>query len=192
MSDPTETLKLLGIESTDELRKKVIDRLVHELVGHVTYEDDGALFDEVSRKANELVRSAVNAKVQALGDEHVNPIIDRMIDGIVLQETNRWGEKVGESKTFVEYLVERADAYMTEPVNWSGQTKEEARKKGDRWTGEAPRLTHAIDRMLANSIEKAMQTIIADANKVLEEGLRTAVEIKLREVVQKVQVGLKR
>lgn len=190
MSNQQSALEMIGVDTTEQLREMVVDRLARELVGHVGGDDVGALFEEVSYKADQLVAAAIDAKVEHLGAEHVTPKVNALVENIILQKTNSWGEPQGEPQTFVEYLVARADHYMREEVDYRGRSREECKRNHDTFRKDDIRLIAQINSLLSTRIEKAMQTILADANKTLEGALKTAVELKLKEVVDQIQVNI--
>ena len=49
------------------------------------------------------------------------------VESFCLTETNKWGKKTGKSMTFTEYLVQRAELYLTEKVDLRGKAK------GEEW-----------------------------------------------------------
>jgi hypothetical protein len=112
-----------------------------------------------------------------------------MIDNLVLQKTNSWGEKVGKSVTFVEYLIEQAHGYMTEKVDSSGKTKEES--GGYSFSGTQTRVAHMIHRHLHFNIETAMKEALATANGSIIKGLEETVKLKLAEILAVLKVTVK-
>ena len=134
------------------------------------------------RKLDAEIKKGIDAAVTALADKHILPHAATMIENITLQETNKWGEKTGQNMTFVEYLVQRAEAYMTEGVNYEGKSKDEAR--GYSWTGTQTRITHMVHEHLHYSIETAMKQSLKDANSSICKGIEEAVKIKLAEALQ--------
>lgn len=96
-----------------------------------------------------------------------------------------WGEKIGESFTFTEYLVKRAEKYMIEPLDRHGKTKEQ---EGYSWRKYSTRITYLIEKYLQSSIERAMQDAMAVANKSIAVGLEQAVKDAIKEVGDKLTV----
>jgi hypothetical protein len=105
-----------------------------------------------------------------------------MVEGIVLQRTNEWGEKTGKSVTFTEYLVERAEAYMTEKVDYQGRSKAEVRDSYG-WKPNQTRIVSLIDQHLQYGIATATEQALKSANERIAEGIKDAVAMKLQEVL---------
>lgn len=91
--------------------------------------------------------------------------------------------------SFLEYLVDRAEAYLTEKVSFDGKTKAESR--GYSWNGTQTRLSYLVDRHLHYSIEKAMKNALANANKAIVQGLEDTVKLKLGEIQKSLKVTVK-
>lgn len=184
-------LKALGI-TEEQLVEKIIDKTVERLLTSVGYDEEGDEFVEDSRlvkNLNDLVKKLIDAKVEQLADTHVKPLIESRLESLVLQQTNSWGEKTGQPVTFIEYLIKRADAYMTEPVNFNGKSRSE----GDsyNWRSDTTRVSYLMDKHLQYSIEVAMKQALANANASIAKGIADAVRISLANVQEKLKVEVK-
>ena len=192
MTEPTEapgkeqkmeTLEL-GI-SQEELREQIINRAAERLVEHFVHEDDArAAMDSI-------VRDATKAVVEQVASETVEPLVQGQIEEIALQRTNQWGEAQGEAVTFTEYLVQRAERYMVEPVNYKGETKAEARGMGWNHRDTQARLAYMIDKHLQYSIKTAVEDALKNLNTALGQSLANTVKIHLRQVLDKLKVEVK-
>lgn len=175
------TCEQIGI-TQEELQERVVDGLVERILGQPVEDDEGrvlrrTVMDEAEKRATE----AINAKVDAIAAAHILPRIEAMIEGLVLQQTNKWGEKTGEPLTFVEYLIERAEQFIKAPVDFEGKAKDE-KGYGGSWKPSTSRVAFMIERHLQYSIETALETVLKDANSKLAEGIEQAVKIKLNEI----------
>lgn len=185
------TLEALGL-SQESLADRLVDRLAEGLLSSLDYDEDGHSFrgeSPFATKLNRMVKDRLGALVLDLGEKHVLPKVNEMVEGLVLQETNRWGEKVGQPVTFIEYLTQRADAWMREEVDYGGKAKAE----GDSysWRKAGTRVSWVIDRHLQHSIETAMKGAVASANQSIIGGLQETVKIKLAEVAAALKVEVK-
>lgn len=190
-------LASLGI-TEDQLIEKIIDRTVDRLLESVGYDISGdelaegtALtrrMDKAVTDLNGLVQKMLDAKVEELGDTHVKPLIESRLESLVLQQTNAWGEKVGKPVTFIEYLVRRADAYMTEEVDHNGKSKDQERYD---WRKHSTRVVYMMDKHLQYSIDAAMKQALASANSSISKGIAEAVKIALAETQAKLKVEVK-
>jgi hypothetical protein len=107
------------------------------------------------------------------------------LEALTLQETNRWGEKVGKPVTFIEYLVHRAHAYITEEVDHYGKSKAES--NDHYWRGSQTRITHLIHQHLQYNIQTAMERVLKDANSQIATGIAEAVKIQLQQLLEKIK-----
>jgi hypothetical protein len=169
-----------------ELQERVIAGLVTKILGE---RDDDFPHGEVMKEVNERIEEAVNAKVKAVADEFVLPRIEVLIEGFCLQKTNEWGEKVGEEMTFTEYLIKRAEFYLTEKVDYDGKPK--GARDSYSWKASGTRVAHMIDKHLHYEISRAMKEAVGAANETLAEGLEAACRIKLGEISSRLQVEVK-
>lgn len=188
------TLESLGI-TKEELSERIVKRLTDGLLfqEEQTADEDGVLCSystesEFAAKLQEMVREKVDAAVTDVASRTVVPQITDIIENFAIQRTNEWGEKKGEPFTFVEYLVKRAEAFMSEPVNSDGKTKEEV--SGSWYGSKTTRIAYMIDKHLHYSIQSAMQDALAAANANIVEGIKKAVEMKLAEIKTSLTVKL--
>ena len=163
--------------SQEEVLERVVCRIVHGL-----HEDDAWDSGLESR-----VGEAVETKIDELFERHVLPKVGEIIETMTLTPTNRWGEPKGERVTFVEYLIQQAENYIGEKVNWDGRSKSEARD-GYGWSGQQTRLTHMIHQHLHHHIEQAMKSALRDANAALAKSLEETVKMKLGEIQQSLKL----
>jgi hypothetical protein len=132
-----------------------------------------------------MVKARLDQVVNDLANKHVLPRVEAMVEGLVLQQTNQWGEKVGKPITFIEYLTQRAEAYMTEDVNYEGKPKG---TDSFSWSKRSTRVAYMIDKHLHYSIEQAMKAALASVNNSVAAGLEEATKTAIREVTSKLTV----
>lgn len=184
-------LQALGI-TKEELQQRVIDRAVERIFETTGIDEDGDEFVETSPFAGRLekaVKAAIDARVGEIAEKHVLPITGDLVENIVLQATNTWGEKVGKPQTFREYMIARAENYLTEKVDYNGKEKGEA--GGFSWSGTQTRITHLVHQHFQYSIDSAMKAAVKNANDKIAEGIQEAVKIKLGEITQQLKVEIK-
>lgn len=168
-------LEELGI-TRDEILDRLIGRLQDDLIER--YE----IQDEIKKRINEVV--------QEIGEKHIVPIVREKVEGLVLQKTNAWGEGKGNpAMTFIEYLTDRAEKYLSEKVDFEGKSKDQSR--GYSWNGAQSRVTHIVHQHLHYSIESAMKAAVKSVNTVLAEGLEETCRIKLAEITDSIRVQIK-
>lgn len=185
------TVESLGL-TKKAVEKKVIECAVEKLLLHSTYDEDGdkcTVTTRLQEKMKTLIKERIDETINIFAEENVLPKVVEYIENITLQATNEWGEKKGEPLTFIEYLLQRAEYYMFEEVDSKGESERE--NGGYSWKGTQTRVSHLIHQHLHYSIETAMKRAMADANSFIIGGLEEAVKIKLKEVQEKISVGIK-
>jgi hypothetical protein len=183
------TLEALGF-TKDDLQERVIERLCEQILAGKQYDEDGnEEYDDsqFKKKLEERLRSHITETVNAIAEKHVLPNVTSYIENLVLQTTNKWGEKQGTPVTFIEYLVQRAEAYIQEDVNHEGKSKDQ---ESYSWSKRSTRITYLINAHLQYSIQTAMQQALQTANSAIAGGIEKAVKIKLEEVVNSLKVGV--
>lgn len=184
-------LEALGITAED-LTDRIVERATEELLTTVRIDEDGEeagrTRSSLARKVEDNIRKHTDAKIQALAEQHILPNVANYIESLTLQETNRWGERTGQKLTFIEYLTQRADAYMREEVNSNGKSKQE--EGGYSWSAHSTRVAHMVSKQLHYSIETAMKAALAHANSSISQGLEGAVKIALANATASLKVAV--
>ena len=186
----TLTLESLGL-TREEISERVVEKIADQLLRASALDEDGEEGSAPSAFAKALQRKVterVNAAVEEIAGRHVLPNVAAYVETLCLQETNKWGEKVGKPVTFTEYLVQRAEAYLREEVNYAGKTRGE---DSYSWTKASTRVAHLVHEHLKYSIEAAMKEALKSANSKIVGGIEEAVKIKLAEVAASLKVETK-
>ena len=187
---PEISIEALGLTKED-IAERVIEQVCHNMLRSVDYHEDGEEEEVPSQfevKLKERVKAQIDASIENIAGRHVIPNVTDYMEALVLQETNMYGEKKGEPVTFIEYLVQRAEAYIHEKVDMHGKTKAE---DSYNWRGTQTRITYLIDKHLHYSISTAMENALSTANAAIMGGIKDAVEIKLKEVQDSLKVTVK-
>src|SRR5690606_17032274 len=84
-----------------------------------------------------------------------------------------FGEPTGKPMTFKEYIASRAEAYMSETVDYRGKSKEES---GDsyNWRGSGPRLMVLMQNYIHTTLENHAKAAVTDINKVIAKNIQEA------------------
>lgn len=190
------TLESLGITEKEIIGRvvdKIVDRLLEDQIRFSgDGEEEGWRETGFAKELDKRVKGHIDSTVSALFDAHVMGRIEELVNGLTLQATNEWGEAKGETITFVQYLIQRAETYMTEQVNYDGKSR--SKDHYGAWTAHGTRISSLVEKYLNFHIEKAMKTIVAKGNETLVSGIEETVKIKLAEIAEKltVEVGSKR
>lgn len=185
------TLQTLGF-SIEQLQQRVVDQICDTLLSRKHEEEDGETGfygdSEFKRKLDTEILKRINETISALAEKNVLPNVAEYVENLTIQETNKWGEKRGESVTFIEYLTQRAQAYMQEKVNSEGKTKQE--NGNYSWYEKQTRITFLIEKHLHYSIEKAMKEALSVATGEIAKGIHETSRLKLNEIAASLKVGV--
>ena len=184
------TLESLGFTKED-LQERLVERLSEQILAGKQFDEDGSEYYEDSqfkKQLEERLRKHVTDTIGSIAEKHVLPNVTQYIETLVLQPTNKWGEKNGTSVTFIEYFIQRTEAYIQEEVDHQGKSKSEKDNYG--WSKHTTRISYLINAHLQYSIETAMKQALLTANSAIASGIEKAVKIKLEEVVNSLKVGV--
>lgn len=171
-----KTLEALGLDTT-ELGNRIVDQAVQALLSSTGFnpdsEEEYSCESRFKREIHQRVKDAVDAKITAIAEEHLIPRIGEMIETADMRQTNRYGEPTSPSLTFKEYIASRAEAYMSEDVDYNGKSKSES---GDsyNWRTNGPRLTVLMRSYIRDTLEKSAKAAVADVNKVIAKNIEKA------------------
>jgi len=183
-------LEELGITKED-LQERVIERCCEMLLSEVSYDENESpriISSSFERKAKEQIKKIIDEKVTEAGDKHVLPFVAKMIENTVLQKTNEWGEKTGTPISFIEYLVQRAEVYMTQQVDYKGEEK--TNSNSYNWSGRSTRVAYMINKHLHYAIETAMKKALANANSQIAKGIEEAIKVNMELVLKNVKCAV--
>lgn len=172
----------VGIEiDIQDARRKAIERAAEMIVEKIDGEDYS--------KLDGVIQKAIDAALDKYLNEIVLPHVEKQITEVTLQETNRWGEKTGGKKVpFKEYLVERAEKWLAEEVNYDGKSKA---SDSFGWKPYQTRVAHMVHNHLHFHIERAMNEALKTANSAIVGGIEHTVKMKLAEVSAAMSIQLK-
>ena len=178
----------------EELQERVVEQCCRLVLEGTFADEEGGEFTDDSKFAKTLkerVKQQIDDTINALAEKHVLPNVSAYIENLTLQQTTKWGEKQGEPVTFIEYLTQRAEAYMQEQVNYEGKSKEECSSSGWSWKGTQTRLAHLIDKHLHYSIENAMKGALSIVTSNISKGIEETVRLKLSELSAQLKAEVK-
>lgn len=175
-----QTLEALGI-SKEDLAGRIIESAVDQLLSSTGFnpetDEETRYESRFKREIEARVQKAVDTKIAALAEVHVLPRVGEMIESADLRKTNNYGEAKGPSMSFKEYIANRADVYMTEDVDYHGNSKADLEAKGSStydWRSCGPRLTVLMRSYIRDSLETQAKAAIADVNKVIAKNIEQA------------------
>lgn len=169
----------------EEVLEKVVDRIVSDMLEHHFQNYDGDISvtqTKFSDQIKKLVVNRIDDTVKLMADREILPKVADLVESLTLQETNKWGEKIGKPVTFIEYLVQRAEHYIMEEVDYNGKAK----RDGDsyNWKASGTRISHLIHSHLDHHIRLAMQEAMKVAVGSVAKGIHETARIKLNEIAE--------
>jgi hypothetical protein len=187
MEQGMSALQELGF-TKEELEQKVIQKIADDLLLEYGYESetgaDTVDDSHLKRKFHEIIKKHVDRQINKMAEEYVVPHVREIIESVSLQQTNQWGEKKGEDKTFKEYLTESAQAYLSQPVDFQGDASSSYSQKNQT------RLVHLVHQHLHYAIESAMKDAVDQVKKQIGPALEATVKLKLGEIANSLKVQL--
>lgn len=178
------TLDALGLDR-ESIENKVVDQVCHSLLYATSCDDKGHGYSRESEWQLELqkkIEQSIDARLEKIAKDHVEPNVKEKIDSLVLQQTNEWGEKKGKPVTFVEYVTGKAEEWLEQKVDYRGVP---SRSKSD-----GSRLIHMIDEHLGSRIKTGIQDIAKQANEQLGGEIKKVVSAKLAEMTKRLKVSI--
>ena len=118
------TLENLGL-TKKELQNRVIERVCETLMTTVFPDDEGGGTvgsSKFVRKLEAAAQKRIDAAVTKLAETHIAPQVTKSVETMELEETDRWGHKVGKPVGFITYVVQRFESYMMERVDTEGRS----------------------------------------------------------------------
>lgn len=184
-------LAIIGL-SQEELQTRLIETLCERAMTNISFNEEGDPWKGDSRfsvKLRDAIQKRIDAAIDLVADKYITPLLAGKIETLTLQGTNHWGEAKGEPITFIEYLTQRAEKYMVEPVDSSGKSEAECRRSGNSFYGKGTtRIAQAIDKHLEYSIKSAMEAALKDAQSKITASMAEACKMALADVQQKLKV----
>jgi hypothetical protein len=185
-----QTLKSLGLD-IESLGDRIVDQCVEALLRSTGFdpetEEETRYESRFKREIEARIQKAVDSKIAALAEEHLLPRVGEMIEAANLRQTNNYGEPKGEPMTFIEYIAARAEAYMSEPVDCQGKTKQEG---GYGWKSEGPRLTVLMKLHIKDTLDKEAKAAVCDVNKVIAKNIEQAAKDAINSAAASLKVSV--
>ena len=191
-----KTLEALGV-SAEDLAERIIDQAVHALLYSTGFNPDTeeeVTYENKFKKAIESkIQQTVDTKIAAIASEHILPRVGEMIEKADMRKTNRYGEPQTPSMTFKEYIAHRAESYMTEEVNYFGESKADLEAKNEstyNWSSSGPRLSVLMKLYIKDSMEKAAKTAVTDVNAVIAKNIEKAAKDAIASTLANLKVRI--
>jgi hypothetical protein len=169
-----QLLKDLGITRKDVL-DKLVDRL-QEAFMPMDADGDGSGFEaELHKEMTQRIEEGVR---KALCD-FTAPAIAEYCRKFVLNPTSEWGEKKGDSLTFVDYLVKSGRDFLEQPVDpWGKPANTYGSDK------KKTRLAFLATEALSDEIRKAAESYLKNQREILNKAMADALMAKAGEIVR--------
>lgn len=177
-------IKLQDIGLTQkQLAKKVVEEIAQQLLNP----SDEAT-SQLEQKVQEEYLKQIKDGVDKAARESIAPRVQELLDKTTFQETNRWGESAKPVLTMKEFLVQTAERWMTEQVNYQGKTQAQ---ESYNWSKNGTRISYMIHEHLQYHITNSVKAALSDINSKISTGLSDAVKIQIEECLKKLSVTTK-
>lgn len=190
-----KTLEALGV-STEDLANRIVDQAVDTLLSSTGFnpdtEEETRYESRFKREIEARVQKAVDQKIAALAEVHVVPRVGEMIEVADMRKTNNYGEPKGPAMSFKEYIAYRAEAYMTEDVDYHGNSKADLEAKNEstyNWRNCGPRLTVLMRNYIRDSLEAHAKNAVNDVNKVIAKNIENAAKEAITAAASAIKVS---
>ncbi|SIT27943.1 hypothetical protein [Achromobacter sp. MFA1 R4] len=191
-----KTLEALGV-SIEDLADRIVDQAVDTLLSSTGFnpdtEEETRYASRFKREIEARVQKAVDEKIAALAAVHIVPRVGEMIEQANMRKTNGYGEPKGPSLTFKEYIAHRAEVYMTEEVDYHGNSKADLEAKSEstyNWRNCGPRLTVLMRNYIADSLKKHAEAAVNDVNKVIAKNIENAAKDAITAAANSIKVNI--
>jgi len=173
----------------EEIEQKVVEKIATDLLTEYGYDEETGASEphdtHLTLKFHEIIKKHVDRQLNKLCEEYIVPHVQELIEGVALQVTNKWGEKVGEPKTFVEYITKSAEDYLQQPVDYQGKPSTDAYSRNTQ-----TRLVHLVHEHLHYSIDSAMKDAVEKVKQAISPALEATCKMKLSEIASSLKVNL--
>ena len=191
-----KTLESLGI-NPETLGDRIVDQAVSALLSATGFDPDSeqeTRYESRFKKAIETrIQKAVDEKIAALAAVHLIPRVGELIEKADMRKTNRYGEPQSPPMTFKEYIAHRAETYMTEEVDYFGNSKADLEAKNEstyNWRSSGPRLTVLMKLYIKDSMEKSAKAAVSDVNAVIAKNIEKAAKDAIASAASAIKVGV--
>lgn len=188
-----DDLGLTQEEVADRLIERMAEKLLTTKVGYWDDDADEEMIEKgpsnIKKRLDELIKERIDGAIRKVLDDSVLTNAEDIISKLTYEETNRYGEPKAAPLTFREYAVKLAQEYLSEPVNFEGKSRKE--NSFGSWNQSSTRIVHLIHKHLHYTIEQALKQAVGELKTTLATGLKETVQIKLKEVIDAIQVQVK-
>lgn len=157
----------LGID-TEKIQAAVVEEIADRLLNEPNGWDNTRLHAEL--------RTSINAATKKRLDQFVADVIEEQIqvqlESLTFAETNRYGEKTGQTRTLREWITLQINHYFNEEVNAKGQTRQE-----DQYNFQpaGKRALVLFKNTMREEIQVSLNAIWREGNQPLLDAVREAV-----------------
>lgn len=191
-----KTLESLGV-SPEDLAERIVDQAVNSLLYSTGFnpetEEEVTYENKFKRAIEAKIQQTVDTKIAAIASEHILPRVGEMIEKADMRKTNRYGEPQTPSMTFKEYIAHRAENYMTEDVDYHGNSKSDLESKNEyayNWRSCGPRLTVLMRSYIRESLEKSAKEAVTDVNAVIAKNIEKAAKDAISSVAANLKLTI--
>lgn len=191
MSNLSDVLSAVGLTQED-LQNRIVSQICDQLLSSMQSGEDGEESyvgrSPLYTQLNAEIKKQIDVAVERAGKEFIEPRVNEMIKSTTIQLTNKYGEKQGSPKTFVEYVADLAEQYMNERVDADGKSITNSYGMGRT---EQTRAMFLIDKYMGLTLKNAIEQFITDGNSKMAKAFQDLVNDRLKNLDVSVSVKTK-
>lgn len=186
---PTLTCEDFGL-TQEQMLERLIDTMADRLFGEAIDRDlDDEEYQVSNRQQvitalNTRIKEEIDKQVNAIFDQHILGKIDELLTKLVIPQTNKYGEPKREPLTLIEYITEKSEAWLEEPVNWKGKSKKE---EAYSWSKDTTRLMYAVNK----NLEDVLNRVVNDGAKEVQGAFAEQVKNAVADAVTRLTLSVK-
>lgn len=178
------TLEQLGL-SVDGVRDVIVSKVSDELFEQLSRENGEDIEARILEDVRARIEKLMAERIDKVIGETIEPRVADIVDNLVFQETNGWGEPKKPPMSLREKALHIAEQWMSEPVNYDGKTQ---KSDSYNWRKDSTRIIHMVEKRLQYTIDEAVKAAVADVNSKIAGGISAAVKHTLTEVLSKTKI----
>lgn len=186
MSEPI-SLEAFGF-TKEELQQRIVDQCVEQVMRSVGMDDEGAAHSyqsSISQKIQAKAKKQIDDALNEFTAKFLTPSISTYLETLSLQPTSIYGEKKGQPQTFLEYLTQRSQEWLSEKVNEKGESYKD---NSYSWKEHSTRGAWLIDSHLKARITEMLVGGITQTHQALAKSMEAEVKAAFQKVFSTLSV----
>jgi autotransporter translocation and assembly factor TamB len=181
-----EILAHLGI-TKEELLDRVAKQVARDLLHGASVDDEGQAWPidtKFHKEMQELIETELKSQIATHFQRDVVPKLTEITAKMILNRTNRYGERKAKPQTLKEFMVQQTKNFLREVVDSRGQLT-------TRGNGKT-RLETMLSDNMQQVLKMELEDTVSAANEMLAGELQEAVRTRLTALAEKFKIVVKK